>query len=237
MTSAPLDPEPVVAALRRTVEDFRQRSGNPRLLLQLLTNGARAQLVRIYGEDAAHLAHFPPVRGELSEAPAREELAKRLDHLQRIVEGLDTLPQVTATPLLGRRIFIGHGRSPLWRELKDFIADRLKLPWDEFNREPVAGYTTSERLQAMMSQTAFALLVLTAEEELADATLQARPNVVHELGLFQGRLGLHRAIILLEDGCAEFSNIGGLSQIRFPRGDIAARFEEVRRVLERERLV
>ena len=58
-----------------------------------------------------------------------------------------------------------------------------------------------------------------------------------EVGLFQGRLGLRRAIVLLKEGCSEFSNIIGLSQIRFPRGDIAARFEEIRRVLEREGLL
>jgi predicted nucleotide-binding protein len=89
----------------------------------------------------------------------------------------------------------------------------------------------------MMSQAAFAFLIMTAEEESADASLQARPNVIHEVGLFQGQLGLHRAIVMLEDRCSEFSNIIGLSQIRFPQGDIAARFEEVRRVLEREKLL
>jgi predicted nucleotide-binding protein len=78
---------------------------------------------------------------------------------------------------------------------------------------------------------------MTAEEEHLDATLHARPNVIHEVGLFQGHLGLTRAIVLLEEGCSEFSNIIGLSQIRFPHGDIRARFEEVRRVLEREGLL
>ncbi|SSC66217.1 unnamed protein product [Ciceribacter selenitireducens ATCC BAA-1503] len=62
-------------------------------------------------------------------------------------------------------------------------------------------------------------------------------NVVHEMGLFQGRLGFMRAIVLLEDGCEEFSNIQGLGQIRFPKGNVAAAFEEVRMVLEREGLV
>jgi hypothetical protein len=38
----------------------------------------------------------------------------------------------------------------------------------------------------------------------------------------------------LENGCEEFSNIQGLGQIRFSKGDITASFEEVRRVLERE---
>jgi len=70
----------------------------------------------------------------------------------------------------------------------------------------------------MLSQAAFAFLVLTAEEERGDGTLHACPNVIHEVGLFQGRLGLHRAIVMLEEGCSEFSNIIGLSQVRFPQG-------------------
>ena len=79
-----------------------------------------------------------------------------------------------------------------------------------------------------------AFLVCTAEDEHADSTQHARENVVHEAGLFQGRLGFERAIILLEEGCAEFSNIHGLGQIRFPKGNISAVFEEIRTVLERE---
>jgi hypothetical protein len=35
----------------------------------------------------------------------------------------------------------------------------------------------------------------------------------HEVGLFQGRLGFEKAIVLLEDGCEEFSNIKGLVQM------------------------
>jgi len=49
--------------------------------------------------------------------------------------------------------------------------------------------------------------------------------------------GFKKAIILLEEACEEFSNIHGLGQIRFPNGDIGAKFEEIRRVLERERLI
>jgi predicted nucleotide-binding protein len=64
--------------------------------------------------------------------------------------------------------------------------------------------------------------------------MNARLNVIHEAGLFQGRLGFQKAIILLEEGCEEFSNIHGLGQIRFPDGNISAKFEEIRKVLERE---
>ena len=62
----------------------------------------------------------------------------------------------------------------------------------------------------------------------------ARMNVVHEAGLFQGRLGFSKAIVLLEEGCEQFSNIQGLGQIRFPKRNISASFDDVRRVLERE---
>lgn len=166
-----------------------------------------------------------------------DELRLRIEQVQRIVKNLEAVPRVSENPLGGKRIFIGHGRSPLWRELKDLLAERLGLPWDEFSREAVAGYPTSERLEAMLSQAAFAFLVMTAEEEHADSTVHARPNVIHEAGLFQGRLGFPKAIVLLEEGCSEFSNIAGLSQIRFPRGDIRARFEDCRHVLEREELL
>jgi hypothetical protein len=137
---------------------------------------------------------------------------------------------------IGTNVFIGHGRAGAWRELKDFVNDRLELPWDEFNRVPVAGMTNIARLSEMLDAAAIAFLVMTGEDETAEGGLQARQNVIHEAGLFQGRLGFSKAIVLLEDGCAEFSNIQGLGQIRFPKGRIGAAFEEVRLVLEREGL-
>lgn len=78
---------------------------------------------------------------------------------------------------------------------------------------------------------------MTAEDEQASGKVHARMNVIHEVGLFQGRLGFERAIIMLEEGCEEFSNVHDLGQIRFPKGKIAESFEEVRRVLEREGLI
>ena len=135
------------------------------------------------------------------------------------------------------KVFIGHGRSAQWRELSAFVQDRLKLPWDEFNREPTAGLSVSERLQNMLEQASFALWIMTAEDQHADNTAHARENVIHETGLFQGCLGFRRAIVLLEEGCEEFSNIHGLVQIRYPRACIKACFEEIRGVLEREGLL
>lgn len=139
--------------------------------------------------------------------------------------------------MVGTNVFIGHGRSPVWRDLKDFVKDRLGLPYDEFNRVPVAGITNIQRLTQMLDSAAVAFVVMTAEDEQVDGTLEARTNVIHEVGLFQGKLGFTKAIVLLEEGCQEFSNIQGLGQIRFPTGNIEAKFEDIRLVLEREGLI
>lgn len=145
--------------------------------------------------------------------------------------------QKVENSLVGTNVFIGHGRSQVWRDLKDFVKDRLGLPYDEFNRVPVAGVTNIQRLTQMLDSAAVAFIVMTAEDEQADGKIEARTNVIHEVGLFQGRLGFTKAIVLLEEGCEEFSNIQGLGQIRFPKGNINAMFEEIRRVLEREGLI
>lgn len=145
--------------------------------------------------------------------------------------------QAKAGILADGTIFIGHGRSQDWWELSAFIGDRLKLKWDEFNREPTAGLSIKERLESMLDHANFAFLIMTAEDEHADKTIHARENVVHEIGLFQGRLGFNRAIVLLEDGCQEFSNINGIIQIRYPKGKIKAKYEDIRCVLERESIL
>ena len=134
----------------------------------------------------------------------------------------------------GTRIFIGHGRSPTWWELKDFIENQLDLTVDEFNRIQPAGTSITERLMEMLNSATIAFLVMTGEDEQPTGELRPRENVVHEAGLFQGHLGFRRAIVLLEEGCKKFSNNAGLVHINFPKGNIRAAFQDIREVLERE---
>ncbi|WP_444902165.1 TIR domain-containing protein [Microbulbifer sp. SSSA007] len=160
------------------------------------------------------------------------ELKSKLIKLSEHIKNLERKKGVENR--VGTNVFIGHGRSLIWKDLKDFINERVDLPWDEFNRIPVAGIPNTIRLAQMLDQACIAFLVMTAEDEQADGNHHARMNVIHEVGLFQGRLGFTRAIVLLEEGCEQFSNIQGLGQLRFPKGNISAIFEDVRQVLERE---
>ena len=202
--------------------------------LKMWCGGVSSHVKKIYGtehEVTKSLSH----RLITENINASKELEKRTHLLESYVTAIEKIGvNAFVNRNIGSRVFIGHGRSPIWRELKDFLSDRLELRWDEFNREAVAGITTFGRISEMLDSASFAFLIMTAEDEHSDATTHARQNVVHEVGLFQGKLGPRKAIILLEEGCNEFSNIVGLSQIRFPSGRISAVFEEIRRVLERE---
>ena len=163
---------------------------------------------------------LPPHLSVLSEAASIRETIEVIENLAVLTckTRSHISRQHTQSRQTGTTIFIGHGHSRVWLELKDFLTDRLHLQVDEFNRVPVAGTTTIDRLKQMLDMAFFAFLIMTGEDEQPDGKVHARLNVVHEAGLFQGRLGFKRAIIMCEERCEGFSNIDGLSQIRFPKG-------------------
>lgn len=131
-------------------------------------------------------------------------------------------------------IFIGHGHGDAWREIKDHLSDKHDLPIIAYETGARAGHHIRDVLEEMVTESNFALLVLTGDDITDDGNRRARQNAVHEAGLFQGKLGFHRAIVLVEEGIEVFSNIDGVQQIRFEAGNIAATYGEVLATLKRE---
>ena len=87
------------------------------------------------------LAEVASLRQAFGVCQAAADIARKAaSHLERKGRSKAVADRV------GTNLFIGHGRSAAWRELKDFVQDRLGLPWDEFNRVPVAGVTNITRL-------------------------------------------------------------------------------------------
>ena len=146
----------------------------------------------------------------------------------------DAIPTVGPPWKSQVKIFIGHGRDSQWEELKSYLKDEHDLEVVAYEIGARAGLTTQEILQEMLEKSSFALLVMTGEDEDADGKLHARENVIHEVGLFQGKLGFRRAIVLLEEGTTEFSNIEGIHQLRFEKGSLKKKFGDVIATLERE---
>ncbi len=131
-------------------------------------------------------------------------------------------------------IFIGHGQDSQWRDLKDHLHDQHRYEVVAYEIGPRAGLSVKEVLKDMLTKSSMAFLVLTGEDTHADGEVHARENVIHELGLFQGRLGFNNAIALLEDGVKEFSNILGINQIRFGKKRIRETFGDVVATIKRE---
>jgi hypothetical protein len=138
------------------------------------------------------------------------------------------------TPPPPPTIFIGHGRSSQWRDLKDHLQDKHGYIIEAYEVGERAGHGIRDILEDMMTKSSFAVLVMTGEDRDSEGLMHARENVVHEMGLFQGCLGFSRAIVLLEDETAEFSNIHGIHQIRYSKGKIKETFGEILATLRRE---
>ena len=131
-------------------------------------------------------------------------------------------------------VFIGHGRSRLWARVKIFLEDEIGIPTISFESESHVGESIIPILERMLDQSTFAILILTAEDETAGGLRRARQNVIHEAGLFQGRLGFKKAVLLRQEGLEGFTNVDGLQYIGFTGDQVEQTFYELRRVLKRE---
>ena len=154
------------------------------------------------------------------------------------IQPLTGQPVVQTTSKSEQCVFIGHGRSPLWARLQLFLEKELNLKTVAYESESRAGDSIVPILEGMLNQATFAVLILTAEDETATAgSKRARQNVIHEAGLFQGRLGFKKAILLRQDGLEDFSNVAGLQYVGFTGDRIDQTFYELQRVLKREGLL
>lgn len=86
--------------------------------------GVRVLLKKLYGSSSEVMDLFPLIKDKPSPEDLTAIFRKRLSQIESFVQSLEILPsQVMGDSPVGR-VFIGHGRSLLWRELKDFISDR-----------------------------------------------------------------------------------------------------------------
>jgi len=161
----------------------------------------------------------------------------RRSAIERVFDIFETVAQKSKLPyeaFVKPKIFIGHGRSTAWRDLKDHLHDKHSYEVVAYEVGSRAGHAIRDILEDMLAKSSFAILVMTAEDQTINGQFRPRQNVVHETGLFQGRLGFNRAIVLLEDGAEEFSNLHGIEQIRFSKGNIRETYGEILATIKRE---
>lgn len=158
--------------------------------------------------------------------------------LTRLRRSPDLLVQRKSQDALRHKenVFIVHGRDEAkWRELKDIVKSEFRLNPIVLMEQPDAGCSTViEKFEHYAQTCTYAIAVFTPDDEVHSSSenyLQARPNVIYELGWFCGKLGRGSAMLLLKDGTNLFSDFGGIIQKRFTN-NIAEKVIEIRKDLE-----
>jgi predicted nucleotide-binding protein len=182
--------------------------------------------------------YFPPVQTSTNDKTVRSlyNLCQKLKTLSKedlLIEFESIRPKKQLKSVGGGQIFIGHGRSKLWARLQVFLKDDCNLSTLTFEDESRTGETIINILEDFLDKSSLAILIMTAEDETAEGKSRARQNVIHEAGLFQGRLGFDKVIILKQQGVEEFSNIAGLQYIPFSGDNIEQCFYELQRKLKK----
>ncbi|MBW9121915.1 nucleotide-binding protein [Microbacterium trichothecenolyticum] len=167
------------------------------------------------------------------------------EEIQAIGEAVKTLLEdYVKLDLLTRalppfKVFIGHGGDRKWEAVRDYI-EAAEYQTVSFESDDRVGQATLEVVEQMISEASVAVVLMTGVDKLENGKLLARQNVVHEIGFAQGRLGARNTIVLLEDGTEEFTNIAGLTQVRFRAGEVHTTRKEVLACIanrQRDRLI
>lgn len=130
------------------------------------------------------------------------------------------------------KIFITHGRSELWKDVARYIEKDLNVNTVELSEAPNRGRTIIQKLDEESDDCHFAIVILSAEDEMSSGSLRARQNVVHEIGFFQGKFGLDKVVFLKEEGVEWFSNIEGVVYEEFNKGYIRSTFPRIQKEIE-----
>lgn len=129
-------------------------------------------------------------------------------------------PSVAPTPS-NKNVFIVHGHDSLMRlDVKQFIADELKLNPIILSESPSNGLTIMEKLEQYASQGFGVILYSPCDvggkkNELPMLSYRARQNVVFEHGFLIGKLGRRKVIALKKGDVETPSDIDGLVYIKY----------------------
>jgi|GEM_PF-2166323 len=132
------------------------------------------------------------------------------------------------------KVFISHNRSPLAREVVDYIEKELDVETVSLKEPALREVTDLESLDEATEECCFAVVILTAEDELhgGHGIAAARENAIHEIGFLQGLYGPKNVLVLRQEGVEEFAHIAGIQYEAFEGNEIKSTFERLEDELE-----
>lgn len=124
-----------------------------------------------------------------------------------------------------RRVFVVHGHDHGSKETVARFLGKLDLDPVVLHEQPDQGKTIIEKFETHSEDVACAVVILTADDIASSKAtpeqkeLQARQNVILELGFFVGKLGRGRTFVLVEREVALPSDIHGVVYIPLDNGE------------------
>jgi predicted nucleotide-binding protein len=133
-------------------------------------------------------------------------------------------PSVNADEKSSESIFLvhGHARGALYETVR--VLERgTGREVIVLREQPNAGRTILEKFEEHAAGAAFAVVLITADDEggiraSGEMRPRGRQNVIFELGFFFGTLGRQRVAVLLEEGVEKPSDVAGLVYIIIDHG-------------------
>ncbi|MDR6158620.1 putative nucleotide-binding protein [Chryseobacterium sp. SLBN-27] len=193
------------------------------------------------------VGHQTSFREEINEFV--QKFNSKIDNLTKLKNKIELIPnevenndinQISITAkkeIKNKKIFIGHGRSKLYARLQLFLKEDLNIDSFTFESESRTGESIIQILEEFLENSNFAILILTAEDETLEGKLRARQNVIHECGLFQGKLGFNNVVLLKQHETEELTNLAGLQYISFSGDNIEQTFYEIQRKLKKSGII
>lgn len=130
------------------------------------------------------------------------------------------------------KLFVGHGRNPLWNRVVNHLKDELGVQVVSFETDSRASHHIVDILKEFLNECDAAVIVMTAEDITIEGNARTRQNVIHEIGLFQGRYDFSRVILFQQENTEDFSNIAGLQTVKF-RDRVEEGFYELDRAIHK----
>jgi hypothetical protein len=117
-----------------------------------------------------------------------------------------------------------HGRNPLWKQVADFVTNKLEIETLALSEEDDGDVTDIDALDNVSEDASHAIVVLTADDD--------REKMLHAIGYFQGLYGPNNVLVLREAAAAEFTCVAGVIYETFDGRNIAASFPAVAEEIE-----
>jgi len=184
----------------------------------LLDNGRFAGIVRdVQGSPYVVFETTPP-----EASPERKPSEEEFEEQKPQVPAPEPVPQVPSV----NQIFVVHGKSTTPLEQLKRVLTEFRIPFIVAQDEPHVGRPISQKVADLMKTCTSAIVILSADEEYADAegkiTCRPSDNAVYELGAASVLYG-NKIVILKEEGVNLASDFSDLGYIKFEKDKLDAK--------------